>query len=267
MSALENQYIEQIKILGVPVSMVNLNDSVSLLTDRAYMNIPSMIFVREVASLMAAHADPILQKLHDLAYLIVPDGMPLVWTGRLRGFGASVGRVAGADLLDAICLHTKDSGLAHFFYGGKPGVAEEMARRLKEKYPGLNVVGVLCPPIREIKADFTLDSSCVSEIERIRSLNPDFIWVGISSPKQEYWMAQASRLIGRGVFVGIGAAFDFHSGAKKRAPLWMQRIGLEWVHRLYNEPRRLWRRYLVQAPMFAILIIGELASSMFRTKK
>lgn len=253
-----------ITVLGVPVSMINLYETVQALVERARLGTPSMIFVREVASLMAARADPALRSLHNDAYLVVPDGMPLVWIGRSRGFGSSVGRVAGADLLDAISHKSLETGQSHYFYGGKPGVAEEMARRLCARYPGLKVAGTFSPPIRKIAADFEPDASCITEIEQIRAANPDFIWVGISSPKQEFWMAQAAPLVGRGVFVGVGAAFDFHSGAKRRAPRWMQSHGLEWFHRLLSEPRRLWKRYLIQVPQFALLILQEVIRSSLR---
>jgi N-acetylglucosaminyldiphosphoundecaprenol N-acetyl-beta-D-mannosaminyltransferase len=200
---------------------------------------------------MLAADHPELKELHYEADLVVPDGMPLVWIGKLRRYGAELGRVAGADLVDAICAASLEEGGSHYFYGGKPGVAEQMARRLSQKYPGLQVAGVHSPEMREIGPDFEIDSQVARELDAIRDSHAGYVWIGMSSPKQEYFMAKAVPIVGRGVFFGVGAAFDFHSGAIKRAPKWMRNNGLEWLHRLYSEPRRLWRRYLVLVPRFA----------------
>jgi N-acetylglucosaminyldiphosphoundecaprenol N-acetyl-beta-D-mannosaminyltransferase len=182
--------------------------------------------------------------------MVVPDGTPLVWIGRWRGYGRRIGRVAGADLVDAVCAASVSGGLTHYFYGGKPGVAAEMARRLSERHPGLLVAGVFSPPMREIGPDLCITDDMRAELDAIRRSGADFIWIGLSSPKQDYLAIQAAPLVGRGVFFAVGAAFDFHSGAVRRAPGWMRNNGLEWLHRLWSEPRRLWRRYLVLVPQF-----------------
>lgn len=247
----------QFRILGIPVSVVDLPRSVELMSAWARSGGVRTVFVREVASLMAAVDEPYLASLHEKADLIVADGIPLVWTGRLRGLGGELGRVPGADLLDAVCRHSLSTGQSHYFFGGKPGVAEEMVRRLKERHPGLAIAGTYSPPFRAIGRDFYLDEPALAEVERIKAADPDFIWVGISSPKQEYWMMQAVSRLPRGVLVGVGAAFDFHSGAVRRAPRWMRDNGLEWMHRLGSEPRRLWRRYLVLAPRFVFSVALE----------
>ena len=145
--------------------------------------------------------------------------------------------------MDAVCKASLLTGQSHFFYGGKPGVAQTMTEVLSVRYPGLRVAGMCSPPWLNIGPDFRLLGACREDLEAIRASNADIIWVGISSPKQEYWIAKAARAVDRGVFIGVGAAFDFHSGNVRRAPLWMRNNGLEWFHRLINEPRRLWRRY------------------------
>lgn len=248
---------ERIEILGVPVSVVDMKAAADAIIQMPNTDGARMVFVREVASLMLAADDDHLKGLHHQAFLVVPDGMPLVWIGRLRGYGNRIGRVAGADLLDEICRATLKTGQSHYFFGGKPGVAENLARRLCDRHQGLNVAGAYGPPFREIDHNFELTNEALDEVERVRSLKPDFVWVGISSPKQEFWMAKAAPVIGRGVFLGVGAAFDFHTGAVKRAPRWMQRSGLEWLHRLASEPCRLWRRYLVLAPQFVFRAFVE----------
>lgn len=238
------------RVLDIPISTVNMKSSVSAVIERAKLGQASFVLVREVPSLMLATKKPKLKALHEKAFLVVPDGMPLVWIGRLLGLGASVGRVAGADLVDAVCAASIETGQSHYFFGGRPGVGAEMASRLSRRYPGLAVVGVYSPPVRHIDEEFWPDDEVVAELEHINACKPDFIWVGLSSPKQEYWMSVALERLHCGVMIGVGAAFDFHAGTIKRAPRWMQRSGLEWLHRLFSEPRRLWRRYLILAPKF-----------------
>lgn len=242
-------------VLGVPISVVNLPHTVAAVTQWARGDEPRIIFVREVASLMLAVENRKLRDLHDHASLVVPDGTPLVWIGRLRGIGHEMGRVPGTDLVDAVCKASLETGQGHYFYGGKPGVAEEMARRLGAKYRGLRVAGTCSPPIRDIGPEFQFSEKGLAELEAIRQSGANFVWIGMSSPKQEYWMMKAAPLVGRGVFFGVGAAFDFHSGAVARAPCWMRDNGLEWLHRLLSEPRRLWRRYLLLAPKFLLLLL------------
>ncbi|MGY4458013.1 WecB/TagA/CpsF family glycosyltransferase [Bradyrhizobium sp. LB13.1] len=225
------------------------------------------VFVRDVPSLMLALRQPELCNLHQTADLVVADGAPLVWVAKMKGHGDEIGRVPGADLVDEVCKFSLSSGQSHFFYGGKPGVAQRMADILTRRYPGLRVAGIITPPMLDIGPNFDLLKSCREDIDEIRVSNADVIWVGISSPKQEYWIAKATAIIDRGVLIGVGAAFDFHSGAVKRAPAWMRNHGLEWLHRLMSDPRRLWRRYLVLAPMFVVKAIGELLVSGKRRTK
>lgn len=248
---------KRMEVLGIPVNLLTMETAVA--TVRAWVETgpARTVFVRDVASLMTAMDTPVLRALHMKADLVVPDGMPLVWIGKLRGHGARIGRVAGADLMDAVCAASLETGQSHYFYGGLPGVADEMANRLKTRFPGLVVAGTFSPPMRALVETSCPTEALRAEIETIRRASPDFIWIGISSPKQEYWMMQAAPLFERGVFFGVGAAFDYHSGRIRRAPVWMRNTGLEWLYRLCSEPRRLWRRYLVQAPRFVWLIALE----------
>lgn len=259
-----NKHCEIVRILGIPISVLTLDAATKLLSTWAQNDRYRTVFVREVASLMAAVDETRLGALHEEADVIVADGMPLVWCAKFRGAGSRIGRVAGADLVDAISHFSLHTGQTHYFFGGKPGVAQQMADQLGARYPGLKTVGVYSPPMRDIGPDFELDRHALEEIEHIRAAKPDFVWVGISSPKQEYWMMKAAPLIGHGVFIGVGAAFDFHSGAVKRAPRWMRDNGFEWLHRLLSEPRRLWRRYLLLAPKFIAAVALEEFSRLRR---
>lgn len=245
------------RVLGVRVDAIDLPGTVSMLRRWAGEGTPRTVFVRDTASLAVIRDSAPLRALHEGASLVVPDGTPLVWIGRLRGFGLHIGRVAGADLMDAVCASSVAEGRSHFFFGGKPGVADEMARKLTARFPGLRIAGTCSPPIRDVDHAFSFDAQGLAELDLIRAASADFIWVGLSSPKQEYWISQAAPRIGSGIFLGVGAAFDFHAGTVRRAPPWMRDYGLEWLHRLLSEPRRLWRRYLLLAPGFLLAAAGE----------
>lgn len=247
-----------LKVLGVPISVVDMGGAVATIMKWASQPRPRTVFVRDVASLMLAVKSPRYRQAHEQADLITPDGTPLVWVGRSKGH--DMGRVCGPDLLPEICRKSLETGQSHYFYGGQPGVASELANRLENRFPGLCIVGTYGPPMRDIGPDFELTDEVRTELDFIKASGADFIWVGLSSPKQDYFIMKAAPYVGRGVFLAVGAAFDFHSGRVKRAPLWMQKFGLEWLHRLKSEPRRLWRRYLVLVPTFVWLLAWERAT-------
>ncbi|WP_258043157.1 WecB/TagA/CpsF family glycosyltransferase [Sphingomonas sp. NBWT7] len=189
--------------------------------------------------------------LHYRAGLVTPDGMPLVWLAQSRGH-LEVGRTSGADLVTELCRESPERRLRHYFYGGKPGVADRMAAALQARFPGLQVAGTYTPPFRALTLEE--DAEVTAKIVATR---PHIVWVGLSTPTQEFWMRDHVDRIPGATLIGVGAAFDFHTGDVQRAPRWMQRIGLEWLHRLASEPRRLWRRYLVLAPKFVTKVARE----------
>ncbi len=259
-SKLETKEIRRARILGVPISLIDLPSAAKQISEWAQDKTTArFVFVRDSSSLMLASEQPDLMALHEKASLIVADGTPLVWICRIYGGGDEIGRVAGADLVDFVCKLSVPMGQSHFFYGGKPNVAQTMAELLSKRYPGLKIAGTYSPPMLEIGPDFELRDSNLEDVKTLRESGADFVWVGISSPKQEYWIAKAAPVVGRGVFIGVGAAFDFHSGYVRRAPPWMRNNGLEWLHRLGSEPHRLWRRYLVLTPRFAFRALLELS--------
>ncbi len=199
-----------------------------------------------------ARSLPSLRAHYNRSLLTTPDGMPLVWLGRWHGH-RQVTRVYGPDLMEAVCDAGRAVGLRHFFYGGDVGVAEQLKDRLRERFPGLEVVGTFTPPFRE------LDASELADLHtRVAVAKPDVVWIGLSSPKQEHFMATHAPALDAGVLIGVGAAFDFLSGRVPQAPHWMQRSGLEWLHRLATDPRRLWRRYLVHSPLFVLRTLAQL---------
>jgi N-acetylglucosaminyldiphosphoundecaprenol N-acetyl-beta-D-mannosaminyltransferase len=162
-------------------------------------------------------------------------------------------RVYGPDLLLRICELSRERGWTHFFYGGAPGVAEELKTRLDQRFPGLKIAGTFSPPFRPLtgEEEQTL-------IRQVALLKPDFFWVGLSTPKQEKFMDQYCPKLEARLFFGVGAAFDFHAGRVRQAPRWVQRCGLEWLFRLGCEPRRLWKRYLKNNPLFLLRACGQL---------
>jgi|HubBroStandDraft_4_1064222.scaffolds.fasta_scaffold11574_2 exopolysaccharide biosynthesis WecB/TagA/CpsF family protein len=215
-------------------------------------------------SVAAADMHCIVEAQHDSSFknilnatdMVVPDGMPLVWMGRRHGHILRR-RVYGPDLLLAFCEKSAGRGYRHFFYGGGPGIAERLAASLGTRFPGLNVVGTCSPPFRTLSADEDAEI-----VEMINRAAPDVLWVGLGAPKQERWMHEHKDRLRVPVLVGIGAAFDLLSGKRKQAPSWMREHGCEWFFRLLQEPRRLWRRYLVYGTQF----IAYLALDCLRLK-
>jgi N-acetylglucosaminyldiphosphoundecaprenol N-acetyl-beta-D-mannosaminyltransferase len=201
---------------------------------------------------MAAQDDPALRTILNHAFLNTPDGMPLVWLGRWHGH-RQVTRVYGPDLMLAVCDAGRAVGLTHYFYGGVPGVAEELRTRLTARFPGLRVVGASTPPFRPLTAAEA--AALQDEVARTR---PDVLWVGLSTPKQERFMAAHAATLDTGLLVGVGAAFDFHAGRVRQAPRWIQRSGGEWLFRLCLEPRRLGPRYLKANPRFVLGVFAQL---------
>lgn len=185
------------------------------------------------------------------------DGMPLVWMARRLGtFGD---RVAGPDLMRAVMDRGRPAAATHYLYGGGPGVAAALQRRLESELPGLRIVGASFPPFRPL-ALAELDA----DLQGIQATGPDFVWVGLGAPKQEYWVEEARGRLQVAGILAVGAAFDFHSGLKRRAPRWMQRSGTEWLFRLASEPRRLWRRYAVTNSRFLLLAARQLVGRVAR---
>ncbi len=241
----------RVPILGVRVNALDLPGTLGFFEERVNTRAKSYICLAPAHSIMACVNDPNLLPVFNQADLVTADGMAVVWLLRLKGY-PQARRVYGPDLLREAC----DFGLArhwkHYFYGGAPGVADQLASRLSKSYPGLRVAGTCSPPFG--RPDATQDFALVDAINRSGA---DILWVGMSSPWQETWMREHLGRVEIPIMVGVGAAFDFVSGIKPQAPLWAQRSGLEWLYRLIQEPRRLWPRYR-QYPRFVTLALCEL---------
>jgi N-acetylglucosaminyldiphosphoundecaprenol N-acetyl-beta-D-mannosaminyltransferase len=254
-SALPNGRVD---ILGVGVSTINLDDAVTTIERWIGERGRNYVCITGVHGVMESRRDERLRRIHNEAGMVTPDGMPLVWLSRRFG-NRRTDRVYGPDLMRKMTAVSARRGYRQFYYGGAEGVADKLRRVLVNAHPGLEVAGALCPPFRELTPD---EDQAV--VDAINAARPDIVWVGLSTPKQEFWMARHLGRIEAPVIVGVGAAFDFLAGTKRQAPRWMQRHGLEWLFRLLAEPRRLWRRYAYIVPGFAILALGELLRRAIR---
>jgi N-acetylglucosaminyldiphosphoundecaprenol N-acetyl-beta-D-mannosaminyltransferase len=245
--------IPRVNVLGVGVSAINM--PIALATIERWIDTREQHYVciTGVHGVMESQRDEALRRIHNRAGLVTPDGMPMVWLSRVNG-QRHVTRVYGPDLMLAVCARSEPRADRHFFYGGADGVVDCLVERLCRRFPMLKVVGSYTPPFRALTAAEDADV-----VRRINDANPDIIWVGLSTPKQEEWMAEHVGRVRAPVLIGVGAAFDFHAGLKKQAPRWMQRAGLEWLFRLATEPRRLWRRYLANNPAFVWRVCLQLA--------
>jgi len=245
--------IERVNVLGVGISSLSLPTALAAIGDAVRARRKGYICVTGVHGVMEAQADAGFRSILNRAFLCTPDGMPMVWMGRLRGHGA-MRRVYGPDLMLEVFAWSRENPCRHFFYGGAPGVAETLRQQMTARFPGLQVAGCYTPPFRALNAG---EEGQLQEM--VRAARPDILWVGLSTPKQEKFMAEFLPRLDVTLMVGVGAAFDFHSGRVKQAPRWMQRSGLEWFFRLCQEPRRLAKRYLQNNPRFALKIAGQLA--------
>lgn len=257
-----------VNVLGVGISPFNLLSATEHLLDAVEERRQGYVCVTGVHGVTEAQDNPAFRDILNRAFVNTPDGMPMTWMGRLQG-NRAIDRVYGPDLMLQICRASPARGIRHFFYGGKEGVAELLAGRLRGKIPGLEVVGTYCPPFRPLT-----DSEERALVEQMNACEPHCIWVGLSTPKQETFMSgflakyggqRADRtrpalLPGKpAIFFGVGAAFDFHAGLIPQAPFWMQRSGLEWAFRLSKEPKRLAGRYLRNNPRFALRALLQLS--------
>lgn len=238
----------RVDVLGVHVSAVDPQGALEAITGFVEDRARSYVCVTGVHGVMECQADPDLLATHNRSGLTVPDGMPLVWCAHRAGF-PDTQRVYGPDLMLAVLGRAAERGWSSYFYGGADGVPEALADALSARFPGLRVAGTFSPPFRPLT---TAEADVV--VQAINGSGADLVWVGLSTPKQERWMAEFRDRLDAPVLLGVGAAFDFHTGRVRQAPPLMQRNGLEWAFRLAMEPRRLWRRYLSNNPRFVAAV-------------
>jgi len=231
-------------VLGVGIHVLDMPSAVEFVDTCIASGSRGYVCVTGVHGVMEAQRSAEFREILDRALLVTPDGTPMVWVGRLQKH-RRMRRVFGPDFMRGVCASSLKNGYAHFLYGGKPGIAEELRRKLGQWFPGIRVVGTLTPPFRPLNFQEQVQLE-----ETIARLAPDIIWVGLSTPKQERFMAKMIDRLGCKLMIGVGAAFDIHTDKLKDAPGWVKNAGLQWLHRLYQEPRRLWRRYLINNSAF-----------------
>lgn len=246
------------EVLGVAVSSASFQATIdaALAAGRARSRL-AMHFAT-VHTIVEATRNPALARALAHGY-VAPDGMPLVWLGRRRKL--PVERVCGPDFMPALVEAGRIDGYRHFFYGGTPASLEALQEGLLRRFPGLAIAGAYAPPFRPLTPE---EDDAV--VDTINAVHPDFVWVGLGSPKQDLWVAAHRDRIDASVLLAVGAAFDFHSGQRRRAPRWMRRLGLEWLHRLASEPRRLAYRYTVVNLEFIQLLVAQAQSRRRQTR-
>jgi len=232
-------------VLGVRISAIGMEEAVRLADDHIQAQSgKGYICVTGVHGVMEAQSNRKLFGILNAAFITTPDGMPTVWVGKLQGH-KRMQRVYGPDFMLELCRLSVERGYRHFLYGGNTGVADQLASALSERFPGLQIAGTYTPPFRPLNE--TEEAELIALVKRVK---PDILWVGLSTPKQEQFMAAYVDKLDARLMVGVGAAFDIHTGNIVDAPQWVKATGLQWLHRLFQEPRRLWKRYLINNPKF-----------------
>jgi N-acetylglucosaminyldiphosphoundecaprenol N-acetyl-beta-D-mannosaminyltransferase len=247
-SPLAVQTKNRANVLGVGVHAIDIPTAAGIIESAVREGTKGYVCVTGVHGVMEAQKDLEFRHILNNALLVTPDGMPTVWVGRLQG-NSRMKRVFGPDLMLEVCRRSAGAGIRHFLYGGNPGIADELAECLRCRFPGITVVGTFTPPFRPLEPSEQL------ALERqMRTTLPDIVWVGLSTPKQEKFMAANFRRLPCKIMVGVGAAFDIHTGHVKDAPKWTKDAGLQWAHRLWQEPGRLWKRYLLNNSAFLVAL-------------
>ncbi|WP_150047525.1 WecB/TagA/CpsF family glycosyltransferase [Methylomonas rhizoryzae] len=241
---------KSIDILGVGFSIRNYQEVLQQFESWIVEGISHQVCIANVHTVITCLHDQDFRDINNRS-LVSLDGLPLVWYANWV-LGAAATRVCGPDLMLKCLDQGRSKGWRHFFLGGKPDVLEDLVSKMRAKYPGVEIVGWHSPPFRPLSAEE--DAQLVSLINDAKA---DFLWVGLGAPKQEKWIDAHLSQVQVPVQVGVGAAFDFHSERVPRAPLWMQKNGLEWLFRMWND-KRLFKRYLTTNPIFLVLLFRDL---------
>ena len=244
---------DTVEILGVRVNLEDYDSAIAKVEEHIKNEYPTgYVTLMSANNLVNAQKDRFFKEISNKTYLSLPDGIPLVWIARSKGAVKIKTNTRGTAFMLKFFENTFQKKYRHFFYGGREGVAEQLKTVFETKFPGVKIVGTYCPPFRKL-TEAEDSRSC----EIINSSGADIVWVGLSTPKQEYWMYGHEDKLNVSLMIGVGAAFDFHTGNAKEAPGWMQSNGLEWLFRLLTEPRRLWRRYLIGNSLLIYWLIKE----------
>ena len=248
-----SERIARANVLGVGVHAVDMDTAVAVIESSVHSDRKGYVCVAGVHGVMEAQRDRRLTSIFSNALLVVPDGMPTVWVGRWQGL-SKMQRVFGPDLMLRLFQRAAVNGFSHFFCGGDYGVAEQLRCNLQSQFPDAQILGSYRPPFRKLTSGEEADLLRMTE-----RLRPDITWVGLSTPKQEQFMEEYLPRMNTKLMIGVGAAFDYHTGRIKDSPQWAKQAGLQWLHRLVQDPARLWKRYLRNNPQFIALLALQLS--------
>ncbi len=252
--------MSRIKFLNIEIDNLTMNEALFFIVNAAKAKKNMFVITPNVHHVMMLQKDDEFQAIYSKADLVLPDGVPLILASYCLKTPLKE-KVSGSDLFPAVCGLAVRENISLFFLGGRSGAAERSAQVLRGRYPGLRIVGVYSPPFgfeNEREQNLRI-------IEMIRQANPDILFVGLGAPKQEKWIYKHRDEYRVPVSIGIGVSFEFISGMVKRAPVWMQKVGLEWLWRLIIEPKRLWKRYLIDDMQFLGLILKQVFSKEKKT--
>ncbi len=241
--------IERANVLGIGVDALDMDAAILGIKSALSHHRKGYICLCSVHGVTQAQVDPVLCFTFANALMVLPDGMPTVWVGRLQGF-KQMRRVFGPELMIQVMSRPEFIGCTHFLFGGDDGVAENLRVRLTARCPQARIVGTYTPPFRAMNEE---EENKLLEIVKV--CHPDIIWVGLSTPKQESFMARYLSQLDTTLMIGVGAAFLFHTDKIRDSPSWVKQSGLQWFHRLLQEPSRLWKRYLLANPKFMVKIV------------
>ncbi len=243
----------RINICGVKIDNYSFNDAVERIIDRAVTGvIPSYVVTPNAQHVLSLQRDANFRDIYEKAFLAVPDGVSLLWSAKFLQTPLN-GRVNGTDLFEELSAVAEQKGLKIFLLGGRSGAAEEAKKTLQARHSDLKIVGTHCPPygFESQPEELALINS------KIKAAAPDILFVGLGAPKQEKWIYDNYQELGVPVSLGIGVSFELVANMVQRAPLWMQKWGLEWLFRLIVEPKRLWKRYVMGNPQFMWLVLKQ----------
>lgn len=238
------------KILGVNINVTNMKDTVEVITKNLEDIKGNYICVSNVHTTVMSYEDEDYKAIQNGGFMALPDGKPLSIVSKKRGF-KDAERVTGPDLMEEIFKISEENGYRHYFYGSTQETLDILEKKLKQKYPNIKISGMYSPPFRKLTEEE--DKEVVNNINKV---NADFIWVGLGAPKQEAWMSDHKNRV-NGLMLGVGAGFDYHAGRISRAPKIMQKLSLEWLYRLIQDPKRLYKRYLKTNSKFIFLNLKE----------
>ncbi|MDO9313072.1 MAG: WecB/TagA/CpsF family glycosyltransferase [Burkholderiaceae bacterium] len=238
-------------VIGTPIDALTWSQALARLSGWANARQSRYVCICNVHSVVTARQDEAFAKVIHDADMATPDGAPVAWLMRRLGVDTQ-DRINGPDLMWRYCAEASRRGESIYLYGGQQSTLDTLQLMLLEQFPGLRIAGAYSPPYRQLSPE---EDAAV--VETINASGAGIVWVSLGCPKQEKWMSEHRGRI-QAVMVGVGAAFDYHAGTIQRAPLWMQRNGLEWLHRLASEPRRLWKRYLVTNTLFIWFAVRQL---------